>query len=466
MGRIGASLSGIERTLLNRLHDANSAASVNLLRLATGKKINSPADNPSDFVTVSRFRGDLRAVKDTLTNVTTASQIVAGAQLSVDLIRNQLDTIRTLLIADEDGALTASERAANQQEIDAAIAKIDRLATAPTGGRRVLDGSADFRVSGGNSSQIVQVDVHARSGAEVDVISGSVDSAATQATLVYTGTSAQITDDATFTLTGDRGSATIEVTTGESLTDVRDRINASSHSTGVTASVSGDDLTFTSISYGSDATVAISDVDGTFNTTGTGAGTNGQATINGRVVTGVGNRYTVRDNDLVFTIEFQGGFSGGFDDVSVSGRALQFALTTDLSQTATLAVPGVQAARLAGPSGRLTDLLSGETYSGLGDNVAVAVRIVDEALGRLEQVSGVLDGFASAAIDASSSLLSGWSDHLSGAIAAIDLVDPAEEKVLLAKNEALAENVMAGLSILNDQRSSIVALIKQIAGLQ
>ena len=38
MGRIGATLSGIERTLLNRLAEANTAAALNSLRLASQKK--------------------------------------------------------------------------------------------------------------------------------------------------------------------------------------------------------------------------------------------------------------------------------------------------------------------------------------------------------------------------------------------------------------------------------------------
>ena len=63
MGRIGTTISGIERTLLNRAAAANAAASTNLLRLATLQKINTPADNPSGFVTLSRAQGDQSRVR-------------------------------------------------------------------------------------------------------------------------------------------------------------------------------------------------------------------------------------------------------------------------------------------------------------------------------------------------------------------------------------------------------------------
>jgi len=44
-------------------------------------------------------------------------------------------------------------------------------------------------------------------------------------------------------------------------------------------------------------------------------------------------------------------------------------------------------------------------------------------------------------------------------------VDETAESVLLAKNQALADNAVAALAILDQQRSSVVDLIRQIAGL-
>ena len=56
MGRIGARLSGIERTLLNRLAEANAGATINSLRIATGQKVNAPSDDPSAFLALSRLQ--------------------------------------------------------------------------------------------------------------------------------------------------------------------------------------------------------------------------------------------------------------------------------------------------------------------------------------------------------------------------------------------------------------------------
>jgi hypothetical protein len=49
-------------------------------------------------------------------------------------------------------------------------------------------------------------------------------------------------------------------------------------------------------------------------------------------------------------------------------------------------------------------------------------------------------------------------------IDAIILIDVNEESQLLAYNQGLASNAIAGLAIMQQQRESIVALIQQIAG--
>ena len=93
MGRIGATLTGIERTLLNRLADANAAIVVNNLRLATGQKINAPSDDPSGFFTLNTFQNQLSVVVKTLTNVTAATKQVSDAQSALDEIRTQLKLV-------------------------------------------------------------------------------------------------------------------------------------------------------------------------------------------------------------------------------------------------------------------------------------------------------------------------------------------------------------------------------------
>jgi flagellin-like hook-associated protein FlgL len=465
IGRIGATISGVELRLLNQLREANAAAAMNAFRLASGKKINYPSDNPAGFVNLRELESERVTVASVLNNVAEASGMVSQAQLTLDLIRTQLNTIREKALADEDQTLTADERAANQSAIDEAIEQIESLVSTTIQGRRLLDGSAAFDVSGANIAQVRQVFPFSPGSNDATTISGTVTSAATQATVTHVEALGLITANATFSLEGARGDANISVANGETLDTVAARVNQESHRTGVTASVvGGTDLVFSSIRYGSREQVSIDVTSGSF-TSGSNAGTDATATINGRNLTGVGNQFAVTDNGFSATVEFQGGFSGAFDAITVSGEALSYALSPELLRRSTLSIPSLHPGELGGLSGTLDQLQSGGAHAGLGANAPRAVRVVDEALGMLTQIEGLVDGFANAAIDSSSALLAGRRDRLDATISDLNQIDEDAEELLQSKNEALAENAVAGLAILNQQRESILDLIRQVAGL-
>lgn len=695
MSRIGATLNGIERTLLNRLSDSRAAATINALRIATGKKINAAKDDPSGLIALSRFETEQEVVTQTLANVTAASSMVSKTQLALDQIRTQLNTIRTKALEDQDQALSPTDRSANQAAIDAAITEINRLAGTEIDGRRVLDGSADFDYSGRNAAQVVdvavrrtdggrqtvsqqqaelvytgvdgfvtaaanltltgaggattfavttssslaqvaaQVNAHTAttgvtaeadgntlairstaSGADASVdltvnsgafvvtggnasgtaygrnavhgdtpsISGTVDRAAERARLTYDAGGATIAANATFTLSGDRGSVSIAVTTADTLAAAATRVNQKSHLTGVTATVDGDRIQFESVNYGLDAEVELAVTAGAFaitggNGDGTANGLNAIATINGITyrgnqaataaklvheeaggaisfnatftiagplgtstpivitagnslstvaglinaqfgTTGVtasfddaqlvlqsttkgadaeialnvtagkfavdggngdgsaqgedaitgrgvvsGNRFFISDNRFRYEVEFAGGFSGEFETINVDRGALQFALAPDVQQLSTLAVPSLNAARLGGLSGTLAQLATGQAYGGLNANAAQAIRIADEAIGDLDRIEGLVDGFANSTISSSASLMTAFGEQIQTNIDAINQVDDEEEQVLLSKNEELINNAVASLAILSQQRSSILDLVRQAAGL-
>ncbi len=795
MARIGASLSGMERRLLNRLAQSNAAATLNNLHMAEGKRILSPRDDVSAFTTLSRMQTRLSTVTATMSNVTAANSLVSQTQTAVGQIRSQLELIQTELLKDEGQTLNASERAEGQAKIDEAIAQINSLAATSIDGRRMLDGSATYSVQGRNSSQVSQLTVHSKGSggptvvgtqaeltysgtnrfvttnatleitgnlgttaistttadtledlaakinersqdtgvtASVDAntltfasadiganesieveatvgtfalsggngdgtangvdtsygsqpaIAGRVVEAATRAELTYTGTAGAIGvgDGGNLTITGQDGSSLITVADAETLTDVATKINNVSHETGVIAEVSGDTLTFQSVDYGSEATASVSadssfsvsggyddggahgtdmiaeiggiryapaesaqvrhrettgsvtadatvtvtgelgsasigitngqslatvaaainaqqdstgivarvdDVDlvlesrstgstsqvgidvtaGSFDTvedftaataaelaytgtdgklvgdvsfdlTGTGtdsysftdgdslasirdtinldSGATGvEATVNGNqlilrstatgstasiAVTAVvgsfdltggngddtadgtnataaasgadattphatlhGSQLNVNRNGTHFEIEFAEGFSGDFNTMTIGEGGLSFALSTDLHYRSDLSIASLESSQLGGISGRLTDLLSGGSAAGLGNNTSEALRIVEEALGKVDLATGIVDGFYNSSITTSNALLDDLKTDLEDAISETDGYNEDEETLLLAKNDALASNAISGLAIMNQQRLAIIDMIKQAAGL-
>ena len=364
-----------------------------------------------------------------------------------------------------------ARRLASQTTIDAAINQINTLAATDVGGQRVLDGSANFIVTGLNNAQVSDLQTASLGNSAAPTLAGTVTVAATQGTLSLTGkATAKIDQTATFTLAGKRGSVSISVTADEALSDAVARINAESHNTGITAVVNGDNIDVTTVDYGTAATIAVTVTSGTLATTGgngddTAQGIDATATLNGQALTGDGNIFTLNDNGFITRLEITAGFSGALDTITVSGDALTFSLATDVSRLSTLAIGGVQSLRLGGLSGILNDIFTGGSAAGLGTDTQQAIRIVDEALDDITRIDGAVDGFANATIASSDGLLKALQTDLQKSIDDYNEADTDAESLLLLKNQALASNALSALTILNQQRSSVILVIKQIAGL-
>ncbi|GAB6164318.1 hypothetical protein JCM19992_03180 [Thermostilla marina] len=297
---------------------------------------------------------------------------------------------------------------------------------------------------------------------------------AAQAVITHTESTGYITAAAQFRLTGADGSYDFTLSGGESLSEVAQMIRAQSGTTGVTASVYGDQLLIQSTDTGSSAFVTFQLLSGTFDiegdTGGTAYGTNATAQASGSDGTAGdttidGNRFIVNSGGFHFEIEFQPGFTGEFDPITVSGEAIPFALSTSLTRNFTLSIPSVLSTKLGGISGTLDQIAGGGAYSGLGSNTSRALRIVDEALADLTEIEGHVDGFYNAAVTSSSNLLSDIQSKLESAAEETDGYDEDEETTLLTKAQNLYDNGVAALQILNLQRSSIITMIQKIAGL-
>jgi hypothetical protein len=115
-------------------------------------------------------------------------------------------------------------------------------------------------VSGQNTLQISTVNATQTTG-KSDVLSGTIDSQAKNAELVYQGAANQtIADSSAFRLTGSAGSILVSVTKGESLAAVAQRLNQQSASTGVVVTQDNNTLRFTSVDKGSAESVRIDQV--------------------------------------------------------------------------------------------------------------------------------------------------------------------------------------------------------------
>jgi flagellin len=472
MSRIGYTLAGLEYQLLTSLSNANANVALSAYRMATGHKINRAGDNPSAFFQLSGLQSEYNGVASALTNISAASGMITQTQSALAGIQTQLGIIRDTLKTDASHSLTPDQRAAAQNTIDAAIKQIDSLAGTQIYGKATLGGEGDYTYSNRDGNQVADIQVYQLPW-QGRTINGSVTSTATHAELAYTGTALdQVVSTATFTLSGTQGSQAITATAGDTLQSVADKVNNSSYLTGVTASVdtTSHELKFTSVAYGSQAKTQITVTDGVFATLGDTAGTNASAVINGQTISSDstqvnGNRFSLNDVGMTFSIEFQPGFTGAFNQITVTGDALTFALSPETALKSSVSIPDMNSAALGGGSGTLDQLATGGSLSGLNTNTAQAIRVVDEALGKLTRVTGNVNGFNNSAIASSSGLMTAMQTNLLESIDAIDKTNDAEETTIQMYYEGLADNSLSGLAILNQQRQQVVYLLQQIAGL-
>jgi flagellin-like hook-associated protein FlgL len=466
MSRIGATISGLDQYFLSQLKSVDNEALKSAIRLASGKQVPRPSYDPAAFVLISSFENRLNVINSTKTQVDLAANLGSETQLALDQTRSNLETIRSSLLFDEDLSLSSEDRDVEQGIVDAAVLAIRDLAGTKINGRRVLDGSVNYTYSGRDNAQIK--DIQAFSLRETS-FAGSVSQAATQTIERYTGAGGNINSgNASFVLTGRRGSTTISVTDGEALTDVRDRINLESHKTGITATATGNSLHMRTVDYGDDATIGIDVTAGTF-ATATSTGQEAVVTINGKAISSAqidGNRVSYTNNGTHVSFEFQAGFTGTFNTVSVSDeRTQKFALTPDVRRQTTFALPGIQPELLGGTSGTLTDLVSGGSLSGLGSNTSAALRVVDEALSKLTLLEGRVDAFTDVTVDSASKLIAEFKGEVEDTLQAINGVNEDEESLKLAKNQSLASNALSALAILQQQRFNSLGLLQLLAGI-
>lgn len=178
-------------------------------------------------------------------------------------------------------------------------------------------------VEGVNAGQIQGFTVNSSEPRSTNTLSGTVDQTATKGQLTYDGFLGSVSGSATFNLTGELGTAEIDVSAFQSLSSLRDDINDRTGDTGVVATLSGSRLTLESQVEGSDGIVEVDVVSGSFDTdggdgNGNAAGTDAQLTINGESVVADGNHVDYADSLGSYSFDVQSGFAGTFDSIEVT----------------------------------------------------------------------------------------------------------------------------------------------------
>ncbi|HPM25683.1 MAG TPA: flagellin, partial [Phycisphaerae bacterium] len=158
-------------SLLNILNRTSKAQSNVLGQMATGYKINRGADDPAGLLAVTSIDSELTSVNAGIASNQRTDAILGVADGALGQIASAISDIQRLAneSANEAG-LTADEIAANQAQIDDALAAIDRIVSSTQfNGKKLLDGSLGINTNVGTAGAITDVKVFSRTPGSSDV---------------------------------------------------------------------------------------------------------------------------------------------------------------------------------------------------------------------------------------------------------------------------------------------------------
>ncbi|WP_428308739.1 flagellin [Lacipirellula sp.] len=281
-----------------------------------------------------------------------------------------------------------------------------------------------------------------------------------------------ISGDVVLELAGSNGAEVLSFGAGTSAQGLADGINLVKDATGVEAVVNGTTLQLVSTSYGSKSVVdlrvisegATSTPTGTFTTAindrARNTGTDVQASINGVVVTGDGNKFSINTASLDISGSLTAGFTGTAAFTIDGGGAL-FQLGQDVvsNQQARLGIASVNTAKLGGVSGKLFQLGTGNNAS-LANDSTTAAAIVGEAIDQVTSLRGRLGAFQRTTLETNKNALNDVLVNLSDAESSIRDADFAAESANLTRSQILVQSGTTVLQISNQNPQNVLSLLR------
>ena len=207
------------------LNSSQSSLQTSLQRLSSGLRINSAKDDAAGLAISERFTAQIRGLNQAMRNANDGISFAQTAEGALGEIGNALQRIRELAVQSANDTNSPSDRQAINKEVNALIAEINRIAgSTQFNGQNILDGTMSelvFQVGANRGQAISVTGVDAR-GAQLG---------ATVATGATVNTEGLTYPPANITVQG----VVIDLSSAASLDDVVAAINASYGSTGVQA---------------------------------------------------------------------------------------------------------------------------------------------------------------------------------------------------------------------------------------
>ncbi len=160
MTRINSNIDALNA--LKSLSNVNDKLSVAQLRLSTGKRINSAADDAAGYSIAKKFNVRSEGLGQAINNIGSAKNVIAVAEGHLNNILDILTQMKTKTIQGADDSLGVAERRVISTELLSFISQIDLNVTQATwNGKTLLSGETgsgdnwlafNFQIGAGNSS--------------------------------------------------------------------------------------------------------------------------------------------------------------------------------------------------------------------------------------------------------------------------------------------------------------------------
>ena len=513
MGRINTNTSAL--IAQSNLAQNNADLNVRLERLSTGLRINRGRDDPAGLIISERIRTDIEGAEAGIKNAERASAVIATTEASLAEVNDLLNSIKALLVESANtGASSKEEREANQLQIDSAIASITRIANTSTfGGLKLLNGELGYTTSGIATSAIAKAEVFSASfigqtslQADVEVLDSAQTASVFLSGFNAGGTAGAFTSTTSIRFAGTQGVATLEFTSGQTLSAAVAAVNNLTSITGVSASlVSATDqssgVVFSSTEYGSDAFVSVERIGGpsdpadsafatfklddaaalpaniwggTLSSASRDEGRDVTALINGTLANGDGLEVSIASPILNVKLELSADFgtqvTGTLSAFNITGGGALFQLgpeVTALQQT-NIGIGSVAAENLGGVAvnGTLEFLASVRTgqdndirNSVSRGDFSTADAILDSAIDEISILRGRLGAFERNTLDTNVRSLQASVENLTASASVIRDADFAVETSELTRAQILSSASTSALALANQQAQQALQLL-------
>jgi len=154
--KIAANIQAMQS--MNSLSSINDRIGMHQLRLATGKKINSAAEDPAGYQLARSLETRRRGLDAALQNVSQAKNVINVAEGGYQNIMDILQTIKEKATQAADYTLSSTQRTSINAQVTTLIAEIDDIVNETTfNGASLLDGtySGAFHTGEAGSDQLM-----------------------------------------------------------------------------------------------------------------------------------------------------------------------------------------------------------------------------------------------------------------------------------------------------------------------